>query len=174
MPTKEKIGKSEYEFLDLKASDYFKLKDLNSTAGADDGLALDQLISKGVKRDGSPIEIQEVDSLDGRVAHKFVASLGIADLIPLDGLGGLGVGKGEQITEQFELNGRKFAHNEDYSTGDYKAFLATQPKKPGTALKGLICSYLTLSGKKMTDKDVDNLTYGEAIALQQYLSLVFA
>lgn len=162
-----KIGKVSYEFTQLTAKDYFRLKDLNSNAtGAD--IAIAQLISKGVKKEGEPIEVHEVSLIDGRVIEKYVNFLnkGGSAVEPKDGLP-------IEDSEAFTLGEYALSYNPDYVTGDYTKFLAQTNKQPGTALCNLIRARILLNDQRMTQPQVEGFSYSDAIALEKYLSQVF-
>lgn len=154
------------------ASDRWRLRDLRATT---EQSSMYQLMSKSILKEGKPIEIHEIELLDGRVSEKFSRYLKLPKIKALDD-GAVTVEEleaGKECSEEFELNHRHFSYNPDYSTGAYTQFLVANAKQPGTASANLIRARLLLEGKTMSPETLNELTYLEAIALEEYLSMVF-
>lgn len=167
-----KIGGIEYTFKDLKSGDRWRLRDITSNSSVD---LTHQLISKSVTKNGLPIEIHEVALLDGRVAEKFSRWLTVPKLTSLDEgtLDVEAVKAGSDPSEVFELDGKHYSYNPDYTAGDYTRFLSASQKQLGTATANLIRARLLIDDKPIKPDELNALSYGEAIALENYLTLVF-
>lgn len=178
-----KIGKSEYQFSKPSFSDYCEFLDSKIQMGSTTAIAL--LLSKHVIRDGVQLQPSEIPTLDGRVAQKFLPSLATSLIKPLDGkktveevIAGRQQNQQLELTENFEIQGRIFDFNPDYTTVDYTNYLENEERSPGNSLKGIVCSYFLVNGKKITKELLEKsapegLGYGVGVFFYPYFKVLF-